>query len=169
MGEQLAGQSTVPLLEQLRTISPDTKVAVFADEVITDEELEVLARLRVSRYLLWRDLSAARLEAVLVVILETDLWITSSAVAKAFLRIHDRLRRQGTVPQLSKRQRDVLTLLSEGLSHKAIAARLKIQPSTVSTHISRSKESLGAKTREELIAYAREGGIVSPQDSAQRP
>jgi DNA-binding CsgD family transcriptional regulator len=55
---------------------------------------------------------------------------------------------------LSKRETEVLRLLSEGLSNKEIAARLFISPKTAEHHLGRIYDKLGVKTRSEATAYA---------------
>lgn len=55
---------------------------------------------------------------------------------------------------LTTREREVLTLVREGLSTAAIAARLRVQPSTVDSHIRKSMKRLGAHTRREAALLA---------------
>jgi ATP/maltotriose-dependent transcriptional regulator MalT len=55
---------------------------------------------------------------------------------------------------LSKRETEVLRLLSEGLSNKEIAARLFISPKTAEHHLGRIYDKLGVKARSEKTAYA---------------
>ena len=62
-------------------------------------------------------------------------------------------------PQLTSREREVLTLISRGRSNAAIAAELVIAPKTVGNHVSAIFLKLGVATRAEAIATARDGGI----------
>jgi DNA-binding CsgD family transcriptional regulator len=63
------------------------------------------------------------------------------------------VRRRGTGP-LSKREREVLELISEGLSGAEIATRLVLSPETVRTHIRNAMGKLGASTRSQAVALA---------------
>lgn len=54
----------------------------------------------------------------------------------------------------SKRETEVLDLLSEGLSNKEIAKRLVVSQNTVKTHVYRLREKLGLKTRLEVSVFA---------------
>jgi DNA-binding CsgD family transcriptional regulator len=54
--------------------------------------------------------------------------------------------------QLSPREHEILGLLSEGLTGKAIAGRLFLSPETVRTHIRNATKKLGAKTRVHAVA-----------------
>lgn len=63
--------------------------------------------------------------------------------------------------ELTAREREVLGLLTEGLSNQAIADRLVISPKTAEHHVGRILGKLGLKSRAEAAAYAvraRSGG-----------
>jgi len=53
---------------------------------------------------------------------------------------------------LSAREREVLQLLSEGLTSAAIATRLELSEATVRTHVEHMREKLGVSTRAALVA-----------------
>jgi DNA-binding CsgD family transcriptional regulator len=55
---------------------------------------------------------------------------------------------------LSPRERQVLDLLSQGLSGTEIAARLFLSPETVRTHVRNAMAKLGASTRSQAVAIA---------------
>lgn len=64
--------------------------------------------------------------------------------------------------KLTERERDVLRLLTEGLSNPQIAATLYVEPSTVKTHITHVLNKLGVPDRVAAIIYAYEHGLVRP-------
>ena len=70
----------------------------------------------------------------------------------AVIAVADRRRVQSSLAQLSPREREILGLLSEGLTGKAIAGRLFLSPETVRTHIRNATTKLGAKTRVHAVA-----------------
>jgi two-component system nitrate/nitrite response regulator NarL len=64
---------------------------------------------------------------------------------------------------LTKREHEILALLADGLSQKAIAEDLVISPSTVATHIQRTLVKLGAHSRAEAVAVAHREGLARPR------
>ncbi|AKH81692.1 LuxR family transcriptional regulator [Streptomyces sp. CNQ-509] len=65
--------------------------------------------------------------------------------------------------ELTRREREVVTLVGGGLSNEEIAARLHISPITAKTHVSRSMTKLGARDRAQLVVLAYETGLVTPR------
>jgi DNA-binding CsgD family transcriptional regulator len=63
-------------------------------------------------------------------------------------------------PPLTPRQIEVLALVAEGRSTECIAARLWLSKATVRNHIARALRALGAHSRLEAVAKAREHGWV---------
>lgn len=70
-----------------------------------------------------------------------------------------RLQRRDVV-QLTPREREVLTLLSDGLNYEAIGAKLSISPETVRTHVQKAMARLGANTRTQAVAAALRASLI---------
>ena len=60
---------------------------------------------------------------------------------------------------LSPREREVLTLIKEGLGNAQIAARLSISEKTVRNHVSNLFDKLGVWTRAQAIVFAIDRGF----------
>jgi DNA-binding NarL/FixJ family response regulator len=74
------------------------------------------------------------------------------------------------VPSLSKREREIIELLAQGLTGEEVAERLVLSPETVKTHIRNAMNKLEASTRVHAIAIAlREGFISPPAGDGSRP
>lgn len=58
------------------------------------------------------------------------------------------------IPALTRRERDVLRLLADGLSNEEVAKRLFISPETVRTHVRKAMRKLDADTRTQAVATA---------------
>jgi DNA-binding CsgD family transcriptional regulator len=61
---------------------------------------------------------------------------------------------------LTPRERDVIVLLAEGLSNKAIGQRLGISPDTVKFHVGRLIDKLDATGRTDAVAQAARRGVI---------
>lgn len=67
--------------------------------------------------------------------------------------------------ELTIREREILTLVSAGLSDKLIAVRLRLARSTVSNHMSVILLKLQTKNRAEAVAVAMRNGLIdNPPD-----
>ena len=63
--------------------------------------------------------------------------------------------------RLSTRELEVLTMMASGMSLKEIAAKLDINPKTVSSYRARILEKLDVKTNAEIVRYALEHDLVT--------
>jgi len=73
----------------------------------------------------------------------------------------DRLPRGATKSMITPRQREVLRLISEGLTMKEIAAKLEISTRTAESHKYEMMEALGVSTTADLIKYALKVGLIT--------
>src|SRR5262249_32898686 len=62
---------------------------------------------------------------------------------------------------LTQREREVLTLLADGLPNEEIGRRLDISPETVRTHVRNAMAKLGVDTRAQAVATALRQSIIS--------
>jgi len=66
----------------------------------------------------------------------------------------------------SRRESDILGLITQGLTNKEIASRLRIALSTVNQHIHHLLLKLGAANRTQLAIIALRGGLPMEADSS---
>jgi DNA-binding NarL/FixJ family response regulator len=64
------------------------------------------------------------------------------------------------LPQLTKREREVLRLLADGLSNEEIGKRLFLSPETVRTHVQKAMRRLEADTRTQAVALALRQSLI---------
>ncbi|WP_129666264.1 response regulator transcription factor [Phytoactinopolyspora endophytica] len=63
--------------------------------------------------------------------------------------------------ELTEREREVVTLVAEGLTNDGIAGRLFVSPATARTHVSRAMVKLGARDRAQLVVFAYQSGLAT--------
>jgi DNA-binding NarL/FixJ family response regulator len=119
---------------------PDTAILVLSAYVVIEEAEDVVEGGKGSGYLLKGSVAAVDdfLDAV-VRVLDGGSVIDPALVRKLISahRLYDPLER------LSPRERDVLTLMAEGLSNSGIGRRLWITESTVEKHVRAILSKLG--------------------------
>jgi DNA-binding NarL/FixJ family response regulator len=84
-------------------------------------------------------------------------------------RLHSALlSRKATQTQrmLSKREREIMDLLAQGLTGEQVAERLYLSPETIKTHIRNAMNKLEAHTRVHAIAIALRKGFISAPDGS---
>jgi len=90
-------------------------------------------------------------------------WFTRTLVEKlANVRdtgVNAPLSEQIALAELSARERDVLSLICEGLSDKRIAGQLELAHSTVRNYVASLYQKLGVHSRGEAIVWARQRGF----------
>jgi DNA-binding NarL/FixJ family response regulator len=80
-------------------------------------------------------------------------------------RTRQRDERQRTLPQLTRREREVLALMAAAADVERIARELKITMNTARGYIQNILEKLGAHSRLEAVVRATELGLLDPSQA----
>lgn len=80
----------------------------------------------------------------------------SGVMSKNYVR-----KSQASIP-ITRREKEILRLIVDGLTNQEIADKLFISPRTVDTHRSNLMQKLEIKNTAGLVRFAIENGIVSP-------
>ena len=160
MDVQMPHLNGVEATAQLSVVQPSAKVIILTtfdyDEYVFDG-IKAGAR----GYLL-KDTPANELLAAIRRVHAGESIVQPSIAARM---IAEFTRRRGAPQEpeyerLSEREREVLRLLAEGMSNKAIATQLVLAEGTVKNHVSAILEKLQAANRTEAARVAREQGLV---------
>lgn len=129
---------------ELRTAFPDVGILLLSQYIDASYAIRLLhdAPERVGYLLKDRIMHIATLVDALQRIADGDTVIDPAIVS----RVIGRRRKGGTLNELSSREAEVLGLLAEGLSNKAISGRLSVNDRTVETHITQIFMKLGLTT-----------------------
>ena len=90
--------------------------------------------------------------------------LLSPSVTRRLVREFVTLSPRATTPHpylhtLTDREREVVSLVAEGLNNVEIADRLVVSPATARTHVSRAMIKLGARDRAQLVVFAYQSGL----------
>lgn len=91
-------------------------------------------------------------------------WI-ASRIVKELLNDRERLRGGSRQGELTKREKEVLSLVASGGSNKDIASSLSVSDNTVKYHLRNIMEKLELKNRAQLGVYAARKGLAPPNSS----
>jgi DNA-binding NarL/FixJ family response regulator len=142
----------VELLERLRTVAPKTRVIVYTAEA--DEPLVRGTIAAGGAGVLLKESPLADLGRAVATAMAGSTYLDPAVATYGF-------RRSAGAPVLTERERSVLTLLAEGLTHEEIGSRLEISPETVRTHVRKACDRLGAATRTQAVATALRLGLIA--------
>jgi DNA-binding CsgD family transcriptional regulator len=66
---------------------------------------------------------------------------------------------------LTRRERDVLVMVAQGLTHKQIGTRLSLSKATIDTYIHRVRQKVGSGNKADLTRLAMDLGLIEPSPS----
>jgi DNA-binding NarL/FixJ family response regulator len=128
-----------------------------------DEYVFGAVRAGASGFLL-KDTPAAELVAAIRVIAAGEALLAPSAtrrlIAEYVARPQPASRPSRDLSTLTERERDVLTLIGQGLSNDEICQHLHVSMPTTKTHIGRLLAKLTARDRAQLVIAAYESGLL---------
>jgi two-component system nitrate/nitrite response regulator NarL len=146
---------------EARVEAPDLGAPVLA--LVADEAAGEVALTAGARGLLFRDVAPAPLVAGLLAVAR-GLTVFDPALqeVRASARGITSATQGAAGPDtLTPREREVLGLLAEGLSNKAIADRLSISEHTAKFHVNAVLAKLGVQRRTEAVVRAARMGLVT--------
>jgi len=153
----MPGLNGLDTLSRLREISLSGRVVVFS---VSDDEEDVVTALKrgADGYLL-KDMEPEALLKALhqAAAGQTVLSETLTPILVARLR-EDRPAPARDINQLTRRERDILQLISAGMTNKAIARKLGISESTVKVHVKYLLKKMNLKSRLEAAVWALQSG-----------
>ncbi len=155
------------ICERIRSRLPNTAVLFLSAD--TNEATVERAVMAGAAGYVSTQISVAELVGAIKRLAEGELLVTAAVLA--------RLLRQGEIqpidpdapsaPELTGREREIVTLLASGRDNIAIAAELEIEPATVRWHVRSLLEKLGVHSKAQAVDSARRMGLVD--DSARTP
>lgn len=152
MDINLPGASGIDCIKDVKHKIPDTQFMMFT-VYENDEKVFEALKAGATGYLLKSTGLVQLIEALKE--LHNGGSPMSSNIARKLVNIfHEREKNKAAVEELSKRENEILQLLSKGLLYKEIADQLSISTATVRQHIHKIYEKLHVQNRTEAINKA---------------
>ncbi|GIJ73278.1 response regulator transcription factor [Virgisporangium ochraceum] len=154
-------------LEATRRIVANPDLAGTRVIVLTtferDEYVFDALRLGASGFLL-KDTPPARLIEAMRTVVDGGALLAPS-VTRTLIREFAGQRHRAVIPhpnlgQLTEREKEVVTLVAQGMTNDEIARDLVVSPATARTHVSRAMIKLGARDRAQLVVFAYQSGLA---------
>ena len=155
-------------IEATRRIARNTDLTSVHVVILTTFELDeyVFEAIRAGAAgFLVKDTDADELLRAIRVVAGGEALLTPRVTMRLIAEFASRTRTVRRLPglgDLTPREREVVSLVAQGLSNDQIAGRLYVSPSTAKTHATRSMMKLGARDRAQLVVFAYEAGLVRP-------
>jgi DNA-binding NarL/FixJ family response regulator len=141
---------------------PDTRVVILTT-FEQDDYIFGALRAGASGFLLKRT-RPEELVAAVHTIAAGDSLLSPSVTSRVIERMAQQpgpdASRDARLDELTPRERDVLELLARGLSNAEIAAALRIEESTVKTHVKRLLAKLRVRDRVQAVIFAHQSGLT---------
>ncbi|PKM77585.1 MAG: DNA-binding response regulator [Firmicutes bacterium HGW-Firmicutes-15] len=135
---------------------PATKV--IAVTIYEDEEVVEMVKAGVSAYIL-KDVAGSELISTIHKVMAGEV-VIHPRVAKRLIKELIRNENKKDEIKLTRREKDVLTLLVQGSSNKNIADIMFISEKTVKNHLTSIFRKLGVKDRTQAAVYALKNNMV---------
>ena len=155
-------------LDATRAITTDPALAGTRVIVLTtfdlDEYVFEAVRIGASGFLV-KDTEPAELLRGVRAVAGGDALLSPGVTRRLIAEFATRSRQSGgpeLLAPLTQREREVVSLVGEGLTNDEIAARLVLSPATAKTHVSRAMVKLQVRDRAQLVVLAYETGLVRP-------
>jgi DNA-binding NarL/FixJ family response regulator len=159
----LRSQNSLRLVELLKQESPEVKVIVM-DLIPVQADIVEFVKAGVSGFLL-KDATFEDFLRTIRSVAAGAKVLPASLTGSLFSQIIEQAVGEGKVKliesvRMTKREREVVELIAEGLSNKEIAQRLNVATYTVKSHVHNILEKLALHTRLQVASYAHTQGAV---------
>jgi DNA-binding NarL/FixJ family response regulator len=157
-------------LPDLLTCAPGVRVIVLTG--IRDQEVHLQALRLGALGVVLKDQPKETILEAIEKVHAGEAWLNGGTIAKVLAQISSSQNRAGEqnganpldteaamIASLTKREREIINLISQGLKNQQIADRLFISEGTVRNHLTVIYEKLGVTDRFGLIIYATSRGL----------
>ena len=157
----MINMSGLEALGKIKAESPGTRVVMLT---VSDEDADLFAAVEAGAdgYLL-KSLSSDDFISSLQALEKGEMALTRQTASRLIEGLVVSKHQQSKQTKLlTERETDLLNLVAEGLSNKAIALKLSISENTVKYHLKKILRKLDVQNRTEAVSYAIHIGLIDP-------
>jgi DNA-binding NarL/FixJ family response regulator len=161
----LGNENGLDLIPELRKVTPGSRILVLTG--VKDPAIHKQAVRLGAVGLVLKGHSTTVLVQAIRQVFAGQAWLDPSLVASVVTELSRSFEESGGTPDavkirsLTEREREVITLICEGLQNKTIAQRLAISDTTVRHHLTSIFAKLDLENRLELVIYAYRHGLAN--------
>jgi len=167
---EMDGISTI---EKIQAMKPNLKILALTG--YDDPDLVYRAMQAGGKGYILKTMVTTQLRQAIVDVLNGKVYLPISLATKFFDEFHNKKKSDDTIDPISQallnyltnREKEVLTLLTEGITYKGVADRLVISETTVKTHVNNIFQKLQVNDRTQAVLYALKHGLVTPGRSVE--
>jgi two-component system, NarL family, nitrate/nitrite response regulator NarL len=162
----LGGENAVESIPTLLRTAPETRILVLTG--LRDPEVHRQAIRHGALGLVFKEKAVETLLQAITKVRAVEVWLEPTMIAQVLgdltrPQLSPQTSSEATkIARLTEREREVITLVGEGLRNKHIAARLYISEATVRHHLTAIFAKLDISDRFELAIYAYQHGLAKP-------
>lgn len=146
------------LLVQIKQINSSAKIIAITSVNETGIITQMLHK-GGDGYLL-KDMERDDLITAVNTVLNGKIYLSRSAREKIMEQFHTIRAPLNSIPELTRREKQILKMLYEGYNVPQIAGEIFLSPYTIETHKKNLMQKLKAATTPQLLKIARENGLV---------
>lgn len=157
----LGDEDGLSLLPELRGVAPNSRVLVLTG--LRSSESQRQAMRAGAMGIVLKEHAAEILIKAIKKVHDGEVWLDRLMMGSVLQEMTEEKQAdpdQEKIASLTEREREVVTLVGEGLKNKQIAAKMFISETTVTHHLSSVFSKLAVSDRLELIIYAFRHGLA---------
>lgn len=158
----------VATIQMLASQNPDLKILALTG--YDDPDLIFRAMRAGARGYILKTMITSQLISAIEEVMAGKVYLPPALATKFFDEFHTKVAktnrpdptRQALLNYLTGREKEVLKLLTEGITYKGVADKLVISETTVKTHVNNIFQKLQVNDRTQAVLYAIKHGLVDP-------
>jgi two-component system response regulator DegU len=163
----------VAAIQQLMGTNPNLKILALTG--YDDPDLIFRAMKNGAKGYILKTMVTSQLIAAVEEVLNGKVYLPPTLATKFFDEFQTRIgktsrpdpTKQALLGYLTSREKEVLKLLTEGITYKGVADKLVISETTVKTHVNNIFQKLQVNDRTQAVLYALRYGLVEPSGQTQ--